>query len=257
MMVEVIFWIFLWGKVVKIAIVDDEAEAREALQQVLCTCGIELVAQADMQLFASGEEFLASFAPEMFQLVFLDICIQGINGIETALAVRKQAAQLPIIFLTNSADFALEGYQAYPAGYLLKPVEQARTQLMDILQRLLPLLADSSLLVQLNGRAVKVPWERIAYIDVQGGRRVGGRRGCVIHLLSGAEMAVDNPYADVAAALDVADFTECYNHVLVNLAAVSALTDDGFALNNGERLPISRRLYRETAHEYMEYLLRK
>ena len=41
------------------------------------------------------------------------------------------------------------------------------------------------------------------------------------------------------------------------LAAVSALTDDGFALNNGERLPISRRLYRETAHEYMEYLLRK
>ena len=57
-MVEVIFWIFLWGKVVKIAIVDDEAEARDALQQVLRTCGIELVAQADMQLFASGEEFL-------------------------------------------------------------------------------------------------------------------------------------------------------------------------------------------------------
>lgn len=248
---------FLWGKDVKIAIVDDEAVAREALQKVLRTCGIELVAQAEMQLFASGEEFFASFAPDKFQLVFLDICIQGINGIETALAVRKQAEQLPIIFLTNSADYALEGYQAYPAGYLLKPIEHALPQLMDILQRLLPVLAERSLLVQMNGRTIKVPWTRIAYIDVQGGRRVGGRRGCVIHLLAGDGLAVDNPYAEVAARLDEADFVECYNHVIVNLAAVSALNDDSFALSNGERLPISRRLYRETAHEYMEYLLRK
>jgi hypothetical protein len=44
---------------------------------------------------------------------------------------------------------------------------------------------------------------------------------------------------------------------MVNLAAVETLMADSFVLKNGEQLPISRRLYRETAHEYMEYLLRK
>jgi len=48
-----------------------------------------------------------------------------------------------------------------------------------------------------------------------------------------------------------------YNHLLVHFAAVEQLLADGFELKNGERVPISRRLYRETSHDYMEYLLRK
>ena len=70
-------------------------------------------------------------------------------------------------------------------------------------------------------------------------------------------MAVDTSYKEVAAALINSDFVECYNRLLVNFAAVAELKADGFVLKNGEQLPISRRLYRETAHEYMEYLLRK
>lgn len=246
----------MWGIVVKIAIVDDEAKAREELQQALCGCGIELVEQAEMQFFASGEDFLAGFRPDSFALVFLDIRMQGRNGIETARAIRKQGAEVPIVFLTSSADYALEGYQVFPAGYLLKPAGKALPQLVEILRQCLPELS-AVLVVQLNGRDLQVPRARIAYVDVKGSRRVGGRRGCVVHLLTGRELAVDTPYAEAAAALRTADFAECYNHLLVNLAAVAELLADGFVLKNGERLPISRRLYRETAHDYMEYLLRK
>lgn len=96
----------------KIAIVDDEAEARE--------------------------EFLAGFQPDSFQLVFLDIRMEGMNGIETARLLRKQTAKLPIVFLTSSADYALEGYQVFSTGYLLKPIRQGRSQLLDILQHCLP-----------------------------------------------------------------------------------------------------------------------
>jgi DNA-binding LytR/AlgR family response regulator len=111
--------------------------------------------------------------------------------------------------------------------------------------------------LRMKAREVQLDVERIAYIDVQGGHRVGGRRGSVIHLLTGEAMAVDTSYKEVAAALMQSDFVECYNHLLVNFAAVASLEANGFALKNGEQLPISRRLYRETAHEYMEYLLRK
>lgn len=241
----------------KIAIVDDEVQAREELQQALCACGIEPVAQAEMQMFASGEAFLEAFSPEAFQLIFLDICMEGLNGIETALAVRQQAEHLPIVFLTSSADYALDGYQAFPAGYLLKPVSQVLPQLGEILRRCLPKLAAAVLAVQRNGHELRLSVDRIAYVDVQGNHRSGGRRGSVIHLQDGEVLPVDTPYAEVTAALAQADFVECYNRLLVNFAAVANLLDDSFVLKNGERLPISRRLYRETAREYMDYLLRK
>jgi DNA-binding LytR/AlgR family response regulator len=242
---------------VKIAIIDDDMQASEELQRALQECEFDLVAQAEMQLFASGEHFLDAFKPEEFQLVFLDICMDGINGIETALAIRQQDERLPIIFLTSSVDYALDGYRAFPEGYLLKPVCKALPQLMEILQRCLPKLTVCMFTVRINGRELQLSADRIAYIDVQGGHRVGGRRGSVLHLMTGESVAVDTSYAEVAEMLKPTKFIECYNRLLVNLAAVDTLLNDRFALKNGEQVPISRRLYRETAHEYMEYLLGK
>ncbi len=241
----------------KIAIIDDERQALEELQQALQLCGIKNVIQAEVQMFTSGENFLQVFKPEDFQLIFLDICMEGINGIKTALAIRQQAERLPIIFLTSSADYALEGYQVFPAGYLLKPINRAVPQLKDILHHCLPDLMANIINVQRHGRMLQINIERIAYIDVQGGRRVGGRRGSVIHLQTGETMPVDTSYTEAATALEQRGFVECYNRLMVNLAAVETLMADSFVLKNGEQLPISRRLYRETAHEYMEYLLRK
>jgi len=242
---------------VKIAIIDDDRQAREDLKRALQECAIDFVAQAEMQTFVNGEDFLEVFGQEEFRLVFLDICMDGINGIETALAIRQQDAQLPIVFLTSSADYALDGYRAFPEGYLLKPICKAIPQLMEILQRCLPKLVEHMFPVRINGRELQLNAERVAYVDVQGGHRVGGRRGSMIHLMTGESIAVDSSYADVSAMLKQMEFIECYNRLLVNLAAVDTLLDDRFRLKNGEQVPISRRLYRETAHEYMEYLLRK
>jgi len=139
----------------------------------------------------------------------------------------------------------------------LKPICKAIPQLMEILQRCLPKLVEHMFPVRINGRELQLNAERVAYVDVQGGHRVGGRRGSMIHLMTGESIAVDSSYAEVSAMLKQMEFIECYNRLLVNLAAVDTLLDDRFRLKNGEQVPISRRLYRETAHEYMEYLLRK
>ena len=75
----------------KIAIVDDDLQARRDLQQILQGCEIKPVAESEMQLFASGESFLVVFKPKEFQIVFLDICMDGVNGIETARAMLEKA----------------------------------------------------------------------------------------------------------------------------------------------------------------------
>ena len=63
---------------------------------------------------------------DFFNAVFMDIMLdrQGLNGIETALELRKTAKRLPLVFITSERDYSLQGYRAHPPDYPLKPVEE-------------------------------------------------------------------------------------------------------------------------------------
>ena len=59
----------------------------------------------------------------VFDLIFLDIYMGGITGMDTAKELRQLGASAPVIFLTTSPDFAVESYEVNAAGYLLKPIQ--------------------------------------------------------------------------------------------------------------------------------------
>lgn len=83
---------------IRIAIVDDQAQARELLRQDLLA---RVPDGASVACFDGGEAFLSGFTPGDDALVFLDICMEGMNGIEVAQRVRKRSAlpdRLPDLF---------------------------------------------------------------------------------------------------------------------------------------------------------------
>ena len=77
-------------------------------------------------LFASTGELSARLdrEPEAFDLLLLDIQMEGMTGMELAHALRERGNQVSILFLTGCADYALEGYGVHPVHFLLKPVER-------------------------------------------------------------------------------------------------------------------------------------
>ena len=105
----------------KIAICDDEDYFRQDLQEMVSAYMAEQGYVFQIDTFCSGEEFM-SLGMEMmnYTVVFLDICMDEIDGVTVAKEIRKISRETYIVFVTAYVDYALEGYKLDVVRYLLK-----------------------------------------------------------------------------------------------------------------------------------------
>lgn len=110
----------------KIGICDDESIFREQLKTML----EDYYHSLDVLIIScsSGEELLQEIEKKQYDLVFLDIEMQGMDGLETAKRVHSIKADLPIIFLTSHTELAMEGYEVQAFRFLAKPVAVQKLQ---------------------------------------------------------------------------------------------------------------------------------
>lgn len=108
-----------------IAIVDDRKTDSDRLVGFIDTYAEQHRLQwGAMDRFSSGEEFLGAFTAGKYDLIFLDIYMDGITGMETARRIRRADHGCRIIFITTSPEFAVESYDVSASFYLLKPIEK-------------------------------------------------------------------------------------------------------------------------------------
>ena len=97
------------------------------------------------QLFSTGETFLSVWKPGMYDIVFLDIFMDQLTGVDVARQIRKTDASVKIIFCTTSNEFASESYCVDASFYLLKPFSQNMVHTM--VQKLIKVDSRLSLLL--------------------------------------------------------------------------------------------------------------
>ena len=85
------------------AIVEDQKPDAERLEQLLKKAFGE--EETLCRRFVCGDDFLKEFPGEGYQVVFLDICMEGTNGIETARQLRAADLELLIVFVTSSPEY--------------------------------------------------------------------------------------------------------------------------------------------------------
>ena len=114
----------------KIAIVDDSSLDRDFLKN-----GLEIIFEErnieniEIQEFSSGEEllnYLRENPSDFFHIIFMDIYMEDLTGVETAKAIRKTDEQVKIVFITTSNEFASESYEVRAEDYLIKPFDDRR-----------------------------------------------------------------------------------------------------------------------------------
>lgn len=144
---------------IRIAIVDDQPEARELLRQDLL---VRAPAGTSIACFDSSESFLSGFVPGDDSLIFLDICMKGMNGIEAAERVRKRSARCLIVFLTSSREYAFDAFPIHPFDYLVKPYQTS--QLEHVLSGAIRLMEESEPQVEIRmpRQTVRMPHGQIA-----------------------------------------------------------------------------------------------
>lgn len=125
-----------------IAIVDDTADDRNTLQTMLGRYFTELGRDFKADVYSSAEEFFKSYGPGTYSLIFFDIYMGGMNGMEAALRVRRIDGDCRLIFFSSSRDYAVDSYKVQAAYYLMKPLNYS--ELQNALNRILSIPKNGS-----------------------------------------------------------------------------------------------------------------
>ena len=106
---------------ISIAVVEDDQEYQKQLLQYIEQYGKEQEAQYKITVFQNGMNFLDDYKGDC-DLIFMDIAMPHMDGLETAAALRKRGDNTCLIFITSMAQYALKGYEVNAFDFLVKPL---------------------------------------------------------------------------------------------------------------------------------------
>jgi len=148
----------------KIAICDDEVNFQKVLREKLEE--YYGILEVEVEVFFSGMDFMDRFMnhPLEYQMIFMDIEMPGMDGIDTSKQIRKINQSIPIIFLTSHTEMAMEGYEVDAFRFLDKPLRMER--LVKTLRDFDSLrLLDSKIELQVGEITLLVNWMEIQYVQ--------------------------------------------------------------------------------------------
>ena len=219
-------------KPLQIAICDDLEEERVILSRMLRNYARRQGLSLQVHFFVSGEELLQSVRrANACQVLFLDIYMPGISGVETARRLRAAGYGASIVFATTSTDHGVDSFEVRASDYLVKPFRQEEVdRALDWCLEHMPEPL-RSLSVYAEGEIQEFPLASVLYIEVLGHQSH-------IHTLR-QTVVVRKSLDDLERAVDSPDFFRCHRSFLVNLGHVERIESSDFLMSDGARIPIS------------------
>lgn len=200
---------------------------------------------AHIYQFSSGEEFLKC-TDIKFDAVFMDIFMNGMDGIETAGQYPDKTCKF--IFTTVSPDFSLKAFSVNVAHYLLKPITYEGV--VEAICRCFPTSAESDLIyIKQQRLTVPVSQSDIVYIEVF-------NNTLIIHTPQ-KEITARMPLKTIYEMLDRSVFMRPQRSFIVNMNYIDKISDDGIVLSTGQKIYIAREQTSDVFKTYETFLFNK
>ncbi|MCL2188291.1 MAG: LytTR family DNA-binding domain-containing protein [Defluviitaleaceae bacterium] len=215
----------------KIAICEDDVVFAQAQQRECAQILDRLHIKHEISHFRSGAALLTAYEVHgaQFDIILMDIMMDGINGIDAAKEIRKNDGNTAIVFITASADFAISGYEANALRYILKPVDAVQLE-----QLLVAVYAEkhrqNTLTIKTGSQNVLVPVDEIICLETEG-RRVKIITARETHIYTGKLTALMD-------ALPKHKFSRCHQSFAINIACIRELSRFKVILESGREIPI-------------------
>lgn len=230
---------------IRVGIVEDDESYRRELCGFLDRYTAEYGEVFQVRTFSDGAQLVFDYRPD-YDILLMDIEMPKLSGMDAARQVRALDPAVTILFVTNMAQYAIEGYSVQAKAYLLKPLNYYGFALemqgaIAALQR----RGSDFVLLNTDDGVVKVPESQIAFIETDG-------HDLVFHSL--------NTLYRTRMTMKEADhrfsgrsFARCSVSYLVNLAYVTSVTADTVTVG-GSALPLSRNKRRDFLSALTEYV---
>lgn len=216
---------------VELVLCDDEKIYRNDLKKIL---GTELeLSGIDYRVteFSCGEDLLSGLSAEGLQIIFLDIEMKDLDGVETAKKLRMKNSSAVIIFVTSYPDFVFQGYEVRALNYILKPYKPEKIK--EVLHKALESLDVSTekyYVIEQRSGAIRIPLSSIRYFTSD--KRI-------------VRVVTDNGTYDFYDKLNDLEtklsdaFVRIHNRYLIHLKYLNEIQGNQ-AIVDGESLPVSR-----------------
>lgn len=226
--------------VCRIAVCDDVYLERK----ILCELLQQLDSKQIIHDFSSGEDLLSS--TQIYDLVFLDIYMNGITGMETAKKLKEKNPKSMIVFLTSSEEHAVESYEINAFDYIVKPLQIVR--LSKVLERFRIYYHNLPKYYVLNtsGEAKRLPYGKIEFLE-------SDCHYVIIHTVDGLVIKILGKLDNIEHELSDSRFLRCHKSYLVNLDYAKAMNDD-FLMASGKLVPYRKREKKQLQNSFCEYL---
>lgn len=228
-----------------IAICDDEKYTSDHIRKLISDFFHEKNIEMTISQFSNGEELLKY--DNQIDILFLDIQMNKVNGLETARILRNRKFKGYLIFITILKEMVFQSFKVQPFDYLVKPIE--KQTVTSTLERLLSSMKNArvpSLLIQKGYQNRIVSLDDIIFCEIID-------RKVYLHLITSDVIDYYDRIENLEKKLD-SRFFRCHRSFLVNLKYLKSYKNGIAYLEGGKEIPVSRLRNKEFSNVILQYM---
>ena len=203
--------------------------------------------KVEISSYQNAESFLFHWnGIKHYDIIFLDILMKKMSGIECAKYIRQKDEDVAIIFITGGDSYVFEGYKVQALDYLMKPI--SKKNVVETLNRWYEKYSRKEALYYLVKRGkelIKVNSDDIYYF-------ISFDHYIDIHTVDDV-LTFKEKISQVESELPNPQFCRCHRSYIVNLKCIDVINKNEIVLDNGVRIPVSKSRLKEVYESFITY----
>ena len=235
---------------IKIAFCDDELSVLNELRILLDQYRVERNQELEYIAFQSPLDLLAEIERgRRFDILFLDVLMPGENGIDAAKEIRNYDHNVKIIFLTSSAEFAVQSYTVGAWFYQMKPIwKESFYRLMDNAIVACEKEETESLILRCKTGITRIELKQLEFVEVI-------HRSLFFHLTDGSVLESTGSLDELYKQLAQYDFfLRPHRSYIINLNCIQNLSANMITMISLSKIPLPRGKYHEVKDIYLKHM---
>ena len=230
---------------IHIAICDDEKHMVDHIKALVSDFFRKKNREIHLRTFLSGKELLSYNG--QIDILFLDVQMKGMDGMETARKLRADQFRGILIFITVLKEMVFQSFEVQAYDYLVKPVDEKQFEkTMERLYASMQNASEDSLLVQKGYEGRIIPKDEIVFCEVID-------RKIYLNLASGEVVDYYERIENLETKLD-SHFFRCHRSYLINLKHLKGYKNGTACMDNGREIPVSRLRSKEFSGIVLQYM---
>ena len=232
----------------RILICDDEHLWRKTIKEYVLT-NLDEDSESIVDLFSSSKELIEYCSKNKPDVLFLDIELSDMNGLDLARQLRKEHPTIIIVYITNHPNYVFSCFETEPLNFLRKPIDPI--EFKKTFQRIINKYTELHKYIPIKWQndVVNLEVSDICYVE-------GYNRHLIFRLYNGESYEVVGRISEIYKTLKVYGFVKSHQGFIVNMLHIKSFGENEIYMKNGDSVLMSVRKRLKTKEAYADYIIR-